>query len=85
MNYDQLWKAARIAADDEMYFGRDGEELVAYILCNDLFVPAADAEEVPWEDMDYVYRQYREKGYKGLIEWVAKRRGVPVPNMKDRA
>lgn len=89
---EQLWMAVQLAADDVLFFGRHGffikegvrlenDDILPYVLCNDVFAPAADCEEVSWEQIGEVFEMYRDGGEDAILKWIAKRRGHPVESI----
>jgi hypothetical protein len=41
---------------------------------NDIFAPAADAEKVEWSDVPMLWELHRDKGWRGIVKWVAVKR-----------
>src|SRR5271165_5093049 len=46
-----------------------------YVNCNDIFVPAADAENIPEDKIEELYKYWKEDRKEGAIKWVRKQRG----------
>lgn len=71
-----------LLADDEVHWG-EGEngKPEIYIMLNDVFAPAADAEEISrsqWLEVAEIYKRFPRYG---LIAWVAiKNEITPMPN-----
>ena len=55
-----------------------------YVVVNDMFGYAtADAEGVPFDEIPVVYAAWKMENWKGIVRWVAKRRGVlPLPEIR---
>ena len=45
------------------------------INCNDVFVPAADAEDLPEDKIQEFYDYWKQDHRNGPIKWIAKQRG----------
>lgn len=59
------------------FFNPPPEQLHFFVLCNDVFYRAADCEELQNSgEIFTVFHIYRKDGFDGLVEWIAKRRGV---------
>jgi hypothetical protein len=43
---------------------------------NDFFGPGSDAETFPYKDIPKLFDLYKEKGYDGVTEYVAQKRGI---------
>lgn len=71
----QLQQEREMVAADVAFYGR-GNPAELCLLVNDVFVPAADAEEVPTELHQAVYDIWKRHGKNGLLAWTAKRRGI---------
>lgn len=50
---------------------------------NDYFVPAADSEDLPLEDIPKLFDMYRKDGYNGVTQYVADKRGIPNKRWRD--
>ena len=59
------------------------ECLGLYILINDYFVPASDAESVTYDELPKLFEMYKEKKYDGVSQFVADKRGIPNICWKD--
>ena len=65
---------------------RDAENNKGAYLCiniNDHFHPAADSEDLPWEDIPKLFDMYRKDGYNGVAQYVADKRGIPNKYWKE--
>jgi hypothetical protein len=75
-------KLMHLAAQDKVFFGgfiydpedREFRVPAPMVLCNDFFAPAADAEELPVEDIDALHDAYLRFGSAGVLAWVSLRR-----------
>jgi hypothetical protein len=56
---------------------KTGHTLVLYILCNDQFVPGSDGEDLSYDEVQNLYELYKEKGWQGVYEFIAAKRGCP--------
>ena len=54
-----------------------GHTLVLYILCNDHFCPASDAEDLSYDEVPKLYELYKAKQWTGIFEFIAEKRGLP--------
>jgi len=61
-----------------------GPTIVLFVLINDRFVPGSDAEDVKLEEIPRLFELYRAKGYDGLCEFVANKRGIPNKHWRDK-
>lgn len=62
----------------------DGDKAAClYVLVNDYFVPAADGEDLPLEDIPKLFDMYRKDGYNGVTQYVADKRGIPNKRWRD--
>ena len=59
------------------------ECLGLYVLINDYFVPASDAESVTYDELPKLYDMYKEKKHDGVSQFVADKRGIPNIYWKD--
>ncbi len=48
-----------------------------YVLINDYFVPASDAESVTYDELPKLFEMYKEKQWNGVSKFVADKRGIP--------
>ena len=66
--------------------GTRGEEtIVLYILCNDVFAPAADAESLTLSELPTLFSLFESKDSYGVIEFVSLRRKLqPRKRVKER-
>jgi len=49
--------------------------IVISVNCNDLFCwGCSDAEEVPYNQIDKLYRAWKKEGWRGASKWACKRR-----------
>ena len=60
------------------------ECLGLYILINDYFVPASDAESITYNELPKLYELYKEKQWDGASQFVAATRGIPNIYWKDK-
>ena len=51
---------------------------------NDFFAPAADAEEVSYDEIPKLFDLYNQKGYDGVSEFVALKRGIANISWRDK-
>ena len=59
------------------FFSPPNPQLQFGVLCNDTFYRAADMELLTDSSEIFdVFHIYRKDGYDGLVEWIAKRRGI---------
>lgn len=80
---EQMWAAIQLAVDDELIFvAEDGGVITPALLCNDFFVPAADAEDIVWNEVPGLRDLYFAGGSTALLKWIAKRRGVPYKHWR---
>ena len=54
-----------------------------YININDYFAPAADAESLPTKDITKLFDMYRKDSYKGVIQYVADKRGISNKHWRE--
>lgn len=54
-----------------------------YININDYFAPAADAENIPTNEIPKLFEMYRKDGYNGVAQYVADKRGIPNKRWRD--
>jgi len=40
-----------------------------WVNCNDLFVPAADAENLPYDEIEPLYKLWKSEGHHGVYKW----------------
>lgn len=75
--YRQLHAAMELCADDMAFFVRktEDDEIIPALLLNDVFVPAADAERIPWEWVVPLKQRVDQDGWEAAVEWAANRRG----------
>lgn len=56
-----------------------------FINCNDIFAPAADGEDLPYDKIEEFYKYWKKDHIYGYIQWVAKRRGyLPFKSIVDK-
>ena len=55
-----------------------------YININDFFHPASDAEPLPLNDVPKLFDLYKTKGYDGVAEYVAFKRGIENVRWRDK-
>lgn len=48
-----------------------------YILINDYFAPASDAEYVTRDELPTLYKLYKQRKHDGVAQFVADKRGIP--------
>jgi len=60
------------------------ECLGLYILINDYFVPASDAESITYNELPKLYELYKEKQWDGVSQFVADKRGIPDLHWRDK-
>lgn len=82
--YDQLMAVVELAAEELILFDRDDAgNLTLAICCNDTFAPAADAEEIPWEEVERLRDICKEDPKWGGTRWCMERRKEdPMPKIK---
>jgi hypothetical protein len=84
----QMWAALQLAAADVLFFNwtwwdKEGPvRLVPFVICNDVFAPAADCEDIEWDEVEDLLKAYKQESkclceaeFK-MIVWVADRRGI---------
>jgi hypothetical protein len=79
MTPDIQHSAARLAAllaNKRSRVYRDQEDGKVYVMLNDFFAPAADAEEIPDAELADVLARWETRGWWGILEWVIQRRYV---------
>jgi hypothetical protein len=54
-----------------------------YINVNDYFAPAADAENIPTNEIPKLFDMYRKDGYDGVAQYVADKRGIPNKRWRE--
>lgn len=54
-----------------------------YININDYFAPAADAENIPTNEIPKLFDMYRKDGYDGVAQYVADKRGIPNKRWRE--
>ena len=55
-----------------------------YININDFFGPGCDAEPLPLNDVPTLFNLYKTKGYDGVSEYVAFKRGIENIRWRDK-
>jgi hypothetical protein len=60
------------------------ECLGLYILINDYFVPASDAESVTYDELPKLFEMFKEKRWDGVSQFVADKRGIPDLHWRDK-
>ncbi len=60
------------------------ECLGLYVLINDYFVPASDAESVTYDELPKLFEMYKEKQWNGVSKFVADKRGIPDLSWRDK-
>ena len=76
-SYLRLIKQAEMCGcDDAMFHLSLGGNLTFCICCNDVFSPAADAEDISDEDFDTVYELWKSGGTDKVLEWIGFKRGI---------
>ena len=58
--------------------------LALYVLINDYFVPASDAESVTYNELPKLYELYKQKQWDGVSQFVADKRGIPDLHWRDK-
>lgn len=76
-------RAAWELVDADVLFA-SGQDAMPTLLCNDVFVPAADCEGVTWAELPALRDLYRAEGDDGLLRWIAARRGIPAKDWHGR-
>jgi predicted HAD superfamily phosphohydrolase len=62
--------------DEGVVFVHDVGGFVSFsVNCNDYFLPGADSENLSENDIPKLFELYSEKGYDGVYEFVAEKRG----------
>ena len=71
--------------EDILFVGNDyGDGTVnLYININDYFAPAADAENLPTNEIPKLFDMYRKDSYNGVAQYVADKRGIPNKRWRD--
>ena len=54
-----------------------------YININDYFAPAADAENIPTNEIPKLFDMYHKDGYDGVAQYVADKRGIPNKRWRE--
>ena len=54
-----------------------------YININDYVAPAADAENLPTNEIPKLFEMYRKDGYNGVAQYVADKRGIPNKRWRE--
>lgn len=78
-----------LLADDILFVGAQGQSsknpLELFVNCNELFYYAADAEPLPFDQLEPLYRAWKAKGGRGVAIWACHRRGMrPLPHVEQR-
>jgi hypothetical protein len=78
---------------DMCFFGKDEEvcldgstdskTAVLFVNCNDLFGPGADGEDIALKEIPELCKMYIEDKNTAVLNWVAKKRGVPAVYWRD--
>jgi hypothetical protein len=58
--------------------------VLLFVLINDWFVPGSDAESIELGEIPQLFELYRAKGYDGVCEFVANKRGIPNKHWRDK-
>jgi hypothetical protein len=58
--------------------------LALYVLINDYFVPASDAESVTYDELPKLFEMFKEKRWDGVSQFVADKRGIPDLHWRDK-
>lgn len=75
---DEESMAAFLLDEDVLFLLMREGSLCLFININDYFVPAADGELLTsHEDLAKLFDLYAEKGYSGVAQFVAEKRGIP--------
>jgi hypothetical protein len=61
-----------------------GPTIVLFVLVNDYFVPASDAEDVKLSEIPQLFELYRKGGMCGVYEFVAEKRGIPNKHWREK-
>jgi hypothetical protein len=72
--------AATLQGNDDMYFGwnKNENDMTFWVLCNDIFCGASDAEDLSPEDVLFlVENNYHIKGWREFCQWISDKRGYP--------
>ena len=55
-----------------------------FVLCNELFGPGADCEEIPYSSIESIYRAFDANGPRGVLRWCCLHRGQrPSPRIES--
>lgn len=80
---DEESMAAFLLDEDVLFLGQENGVACLFVNINDYFCPAADGEDVGLNDLPKLFDLYVEKGYKGITQFVAEKRGVPNVYWRD--
>jgi hypothetical protein len=61
--------------------GNDAASL--FVNVNDHFAPAADAEDLTYDDIPKLFDMYRKDGYDGVYQYVADKRNIPNKHWRE--
>lgn len=74
---DREMMVAYLIDEGVLVLGADTDKTISlYIQINDFFVPAADSEELPYDDVHILFEKYRINEWAGVVEYVANKRKV---------
>jgi hypothetical protein len=78
-----------IFCNDGWWFKKEGKGwqdgyTTLHVNCNDFFVPAADAEDITYSEIEDLYRMWEKDPSMGVYQWVAKKRGIDCVYWKDQ-
>jgi hypothetical protein len=63
----------------------EGETIVLFVICNDSFCYAADAEDLPLDEIPNLYKLVMEHGDWGALKWCAlKRNEKPLSRVVEK-
>lgn|ERR1035437_6318202 len=61
-----------------------GKTIVLFAICNDIFGPAADAEDLTLEELKSLHQLWKEDKKWGSVKWICKKRNLqPWPRIKE--
>jgi len=73
----KIWlAAANLVANDLGFFTSKDNKLDFFLICSDIFHPAADTEHVPVNEVIKVNEAFLAEGWRGAMKWIVKKRGI---------
>lgn len=84
MTVEEMEAAMYLVADDVIGLSRHDSEIKPFVMCNDFFAPAADGEDIEWNELPELLKRVRSGGEREGLRWVAERRGVPFVYWRDK-